>query len=97
MKLMCLSGKKLEKEMNIINDWKLIGNKLNKKFYFNDFNQAFGFMVRSALHIEKLNHHPNWRNLFNIVEISLTTHDAGGITNKDIKLAKILNTIQNDL
>lgn len=96
MKLMCIPEKKLKQEMSTIQDWKLVNNTINKKFYFDDFNKAFGFMTRSALHIEKLNHHPSWKNTFNIVEISLTTHDVGGITKKDIELAKILNEIQND-
>lgn len=96
MKLTRITEKKLNQEMSAIQDWRLINNTINKKFYFDDFNKAFGFMTRSALYIEKFNHHPNWKNTFNIVEVSLTTHDVGGITKKDIQLAKILNKIQND-
>ncbi len=55
------------------------------------FNEAFGFMTRAALAAEKADHHPEWRNVYNRVEIKLTTHDAGGLTAKDFDLAKAIN------
>ncbi len=58
-----------------------------KKFVFTDFNQAFGFMARVALSAEKLDHHPEWFNVYKTVEVTLSTHDAGGLTEKDVKLA----------
>lgn len=69
--------------------WKEENNQLKKKFEFKDFKEAFGFMTRVALAAEKADHHPDWRNVFNTVEISLTSHDAGSkVTEKDHKLAK---------
>lgn len=62
-----------------------------RKFVFTDFNQAFGFMARSALAAEKMDHHPEWSNVYRTVEVTLSTHDAGGITQKDIELAKAMD------
>src|SRR3974377_351418 len=61
---------------------------INKKFSFKDFNEAFGFMLRAALIAEKLDHHPEWFNVYNKVEVTLSTHDAGGLTERDVKLAQ---------
>jgi 4a-hydroxytetrahydrobiopterin dehydratase len=60
---------------------------ISKKFVFKDFNQAFGFMTRAALIAEKMDHHPEWFNVYKTVEVILSTHDAGGVTELDIKLA----------
>lgn len=68
--------------------WKEENNALKRTFKFNDFSEAFAFMTRVAMIAEKMNHHPDWRNVYNMVEISLNTHDAGGtVTDKDKKLA----------
>jgi 4a-hydroxytetrahydrobiopterin dehydratase len=64
-----------------------------KTFVFRDFNEAFGFMSRVALVAEKHDHHPEWRNVYKTVEVVLATHDAGGVTDKDIELAKAMNAI----
>lgn len=64
-----------------------------KKYVFKDFNAAFGFMTRAALVAEKLNHHPEWFNVYKIVEVTLSTHDAGGVTELDVKLAKAMDEI----
>ena len=58
-----------------------------KKFTFKDFKEAFGFMTRAALVAEKMDHHPEWFNVYKTVEVTLSTHDAGGVTELDIKLA----------
>lgn len=64
-----------------------------KTFVFKDFNEAFGFMSRVALAAEKRDHHPEWRNVYKTVEVVLSTHDAGGLTAKDVALAEAMNRI----
>jgi 4a-hydroxytetrahydrobiopterin dehydratase len=66
---------------------------ITKKFVFADFNTAFGFMTRSALVAEKLDHHPEWFNVYKTVEVTLATHDAGGVTELDVKLAEAMDKI----
>ena len=66
---------------------------ITKKFEFKDFNQAFGFMTRAALAAEKMDHHPEWFNVYNKVEVTLATHDAGGVTELDVKLAEAMERI----
>jgi 4a-hydroxytetrahydrobiopterin dehydratase len=70
---------------------------MTRTFVFNDFNEAFGFMARVALVAEKADHHPEWRNVYKTVEVVLTTHDAGGVTARDIKLAEAMNAIATQL
>ncbi|MBV9558707.1 MAG: 4a-hydroxytetrahydrobiopterin dehydratase [Pseudolabrys sp.] len=69
------------------------GNAIAKKFEFKDFNEAFGFMTRAALVAEKMNHHPEWFNVYKTVEVTLSTHDAGGVTELDVKLAEAMEKI----
>src|SRR5437660_6226497 len=64
---------------------------ITRKFVFKDFSEAFGFMARAALVAEKLDHHPEWFNVYKTVEVTLATHDAGGVTELDIKLAAAMN------
>jgi len=66
---------------------------LTKTFTFKDFNQAFGFMTRAALVAEKIDHHPEWFNVYKTVEVTLSTHDAGGVTELDIKLAEMMDKL----
>jgi 4a-hydroxytetrahydrobiopterin dehydratase len=66
---------------------------MTKKFVFKDFNEAFGFMTRAALVAEKMDHHPEWFNVYKTVEVTLSTHDAGGVTELDIKLAEAMDRI----
>ena len=75
-------------------EWKLISGKLHRELKFADFVGAFGFMTQVALLAESMNHHPEWLNVYNKLSVYLTTHDAGGITSNDIKLARILNSIR---
>lgn len=91
---MKLSSEAIDFELKNLKGWKMVNNKLHKKFEFDDFNQAFGFMTRAAMHIEKMNHHPEWFNVYNKIIVDLTTHDAGGITQNDITLARILNSLE---
>lgn len=69
------------------------GDALGRTFTFKDFNQAFGFMTRVAMIAEKTDHHPEWRNVYRTVEVVLSTHDAGGVTQKDIDLATAMDAI----
>lgn len=66
---------------------------IERHFQFADFNGAFGFMTQVALHAERLNHHPEWFNVWNRVEVVLSTHDAGGITEKDVALARLMSQL----
>lgn len=66
---------------------------IRKTFVFKDFNEAFGFMTRAALVAEKMDHHPEWRNVYKTVEVVLSTHDSGGVTGLDIELAAAMNAI----
>jgi 4a-hydroxytetrahydrobiopterin dehydratase len=67
------------------------GEAIAKNFKFQDFNEAFGFMTRVALLADKMDHHPEWFNVYNKVEVTLSTHDAGGVTQNDIDMAKAMN------
>ncbi|XP_058484363.1 pterin-4-alpha-carbinolamine dehydratase 2-like isoform X1 [Solea solea] len=64
-----------------------------KELHFKNFNQAFGFMSRVALLAEKMNHHPEWFNVYNKVQVTLTTHDCGGLSKRDVKMAKFIDKI----
>ena len=70
---------------------------LTKSFRFKDFNAAFGFMSRVALLAEKLDHHPEWSNVYNKVEVVLTTHDADGVTGLDLKMARFMDAVVEGL
>ena len=83
----------IEEELKKLTGWSVKNDKLHKEFQFNNFNQAFGFMTRAAMEIEKMNHHPEWFNVYNRITVELTTHDAGGITDNDVNLARILNSL----
>src|SRR5471030_630787 len=70
---------------------------MERTFTFKDFNEAFGFMARAALVAEKSDHHPEWRNVYKTVEVTLSTHDAGGVTSRDVDLAQAMNAIAKSL
>ncbi len=86
-----LSGNELVEIVRNMKGWELKDEKLQKSFKFTNFVEAFGFMTRIALEAERMNHHPEWSNVYNNVTIKLSTHDAGGITDYDIKLAEIID------
>jgi 4a-hydroxytetrahydrobiopterin dehydratase len=86
-----LSEKDLQSALIGLPGWTVAQNKLHREYKFADFVHAFGFMAISALAIEKMNHHPEWFNVYNKVIVDLTTHDAGGISAKDVELAKLLD------
>lgn len=87
-----LSTEEISNELKNLPGWIIKNEKLHKDFEFPSFNEAFGFMTRAAMEIEKMNHHPEWFNVYNKLSVDLMTHDAGGITRNDIQLAKILNS-----
>lgn len=66
---------------------------IQRQFRFADFNEAFGFMTRVAIKAQEMNHHPEWFNVYNKVEITLSTHEADGLTERDIKLARFIDSI----
>ena len=76
-------------------DWTLRadGQAIVRTFTFGDFNQAFGFMTRVALYADKHDHHPEWSNVYNRVEITLTTHDAGGLSARDAAMARAIGSM----
>jgi len=77
--------------------WSLTAGKLHREYKFADFTFAFGFMATAATAIERMNHHPEWLNVYNRVTVDLTTHDAGGVTSLDIELARLLESIAGRL
>ena len=91
--MMRLSESDIDEELKKLSGWNVKDDKLHKEFQFDNFNQAFGFMTRAAMEIEKMNHHPEWFNVYNRITVDLTTHEAGGITNNDVNLARILNSL----
>lgn len=69
------------------------GLAITRKLQFADFNEAFAFMTRVALHAEKADHHPEWFNVYNRVEVTLSTHDAGGLSTRDVAMAKFIDSV----
>ena len=93
MGLSPLPEEEIKKYLKNLPGWTIVNKKLHKEFIFDDFNQAFDFMTRAVPSIDKMNHHPEWFNVYNKLTVELMTHDAGGITQNDINLAKILNSL----
>jgi len=88
-----LEGAARKSALTELKDWRELPGRdaIGKKFIFKDFNEAFGFMARVALVAEKMDHHPEWSNVYRTVDVVLSTHDAGGVTDKDIALAKAMD------
>lgn len=84
-----------EAALGELNGWSLVEGRdaIKREFRFRNFSQAFAFMTRTALKAEKLDHHPEWFNVYNRVEVILTTHDCDGLSELDIKLAKYMDSI----
>ncbi len=91
-----LSAADIDKRLAELAQWSLHSDKLYRRFVFADFVEAFGFMSRVALLAERMDHHPEWSNVYNRVEIHLTTHDAGGITERDFDLAQRISGLLAD-
>jgi 4a-hydroxytetrahydrobiopterin dehydratase len=90
-----LSAEARKSALNGLLGWTEMAGReaITRTFVFGNFNEAFGFMCRAALVAEKNDHHPEWRNVYKTVEVTLATHDAGGVTALDIELAKAMNAI----
>ncbi len=90
-----LCGEARKSALGRLNGWREVSGRdaITKKFVFKDFNEAFGCMARAALVAEKLDHHPEWSNVYKTVEVTLSTHDAGGLTELDIKLAETMDKL----
>ncbi len=91
-----LSAKDVDARLSALPGWNRTKGKLHRTFTFTDFSEAFAFMTRAALAAEKLDHHPDWSNVWNKVTVDLNTHDAGGITELDFELAVEMNRIAGD-
>jgi 4a-hydroxytetrahydrobiopterin dehydratase len=83
----------IQKAMAELGSWTFVDSKLHREFKFRNFVQAFGFMAQVALLAERAAHHPEWYNVYNRVVVDLTTHEAGGITQKDLDLAREIDEI----
>ena len=88
-----ISPRDLRKNLDALNrdcpaPWEIVDDKLHKTFVFKDFIEAFGFMTKAAIAAEKMNHHPEWSNVYKTVRVALTTHESGGITRLDFDLAE---------
>ena len=88
-----LPTQELNASLEQLPGWSIKEGKLHRRFQFGSFVEAFGFMASVALVAEAMNHHPEWFNVYNRVTIDLTTHDAGGITSKDVELARKANEL----
>ena len=94
-----LSGEARKTALQALPGWTEVTGRdaIAKTFVFRDFNEAFGFMARAALVAEKHDHHPEWRNVYKTVEVVLSTHVAGGLTSRDVDLARAMNAIAQQL
>ena len=90
-----LAGPAREDALGKLGGWSEVPGRdaISKKFVFKDFNEAFGFMTRAALVAEKMDHHPEWFNVYKTVEVTLSTHDAGGVTELDVTLAQAMDRL----
>ena len=88
-----IAGDARRDALETLDGWTEVGDRdaIQKSFHFKDFNEAFGFMARIALKAEKMDHHPEWLNVYNRVDITLSTHDVGGLSERDIALAKFID------
>jgi 4a-hydroxytetrahydrobiopterin dehydratase len=90
-----LTGQARKDALGRLGGWSEVSGRdaITRKFVFKDFSEAFGFMTRAALIAEKMDHHPEWSNVYKTVEVTLSTHDAGGLTDLDVKLAQEMNRL----
>lgn len=93
-----LSPEERQSALKKLAGWELVDGRdaISKRFVFADFNAAFGFMTRVALVAEKMDHHPEWSNVYKTVEITLSSHDIGGLSKRDVTLAEAMDRIAKD-
>lgn len=87
------SEKEIKNKLQDFEGWEYEDDAIHTAFEFEDFKEAFSAMTRIAFEAEKMQHHPDWHNVYNTLNISLSTHDAGGVTDKDFELAKTIDTL----
>lgn len=90
-----LSDTEIDQKLESLDGWTYTGTAIQTSFEFENFKEAFTLMTRIAFEAEALQHHPEWSNIYNQLEIILSTHDAGGVTEKDFQLAKAIEAIVN--
>ena len=88
-----LRASELEQALASLDGWEVKGGKLHREYSFANFVEAFGFMARAALVAERADHHPEWFNVYRTVRVDLTTHESGGITERDTALARAMNAL----
>lgn len=88
-----LGSSDVRERVSQLDGWELVDGKLHRDFKFGNFVEAFGFMTSAAIEAEKMNHHPEWFNVYSKVSVDLTTHDAGGITELDFELAAKMSAL----
>ena len=91
-----LSDQQIGDALKELEGWALENGKLSREFKFANFIEAFGFMTSAAIEAEKMDHHPEWFNVYSKVNVQLVTHDAGGITELDLELARKMNALGKD-
>jgi 4a-hydroxytetrahydrobiopterin dehydratase len=90
-----LTSEERSKQLNQLHGWVAVAGRdaIQRQFKFADFNEAFGFMTRVAIKAQEMDHHPEWFNVYNKVEITLSTHEADGLTERDISLARFIDQV----
>ena len=94
--MQCLTEAELAERLQSLPGWESRSDRIARTFRFADFVRAFGWMTSVAIIAERMNHHPEWRNVYGTVEVELTTHDAGGVTESDVSLAAEMNRLAED-
>ncbi len=94
-----LEGKSREEALGSLRHWQTVEGRdaIRREFTFKNFNEAFGFMSRVALYAEKLDHHPEWSNVYKSVDVTLTTHSVDGLSELDIRMAKFMDRIADQI
>ena len=88
-----LTDAEIAAALRALPEWSVAGGKLRREYRFHDFVEAWGFMSAAALLVQQMDHHPEWFNVYNRVDITLSTHECGGLSERDVKLAKIIDRL----